>query len=148
MLNEKQQAFRERIIAMSGEIAPQYGIDWRLMAAMAILETGWGQSELAREAHNLFGIMATQSTPLPEVYILRADRWDRPKRFRSFASDEDSCHAFGRLLSKSSHYAPARDAALVTFVEKMAPVYCPDEGYGANILRLMRSLDEGFHPAV
>jgi len=142
MLDEKQQAFRERIIALSNEIAPQYGIDWRLMAAMAILETGWGQSELAREAHNLFGIMATDSTRNSEVFILRADRWDHSKRFRAFVSDEDSCHAFGRLLSRSSHYAPARDAALVTFVEKMAPVYCPDEGYGANILRLVRTLEE------
>jgi len=142
MLDEKQQEFRERAIALSKTIAPQYGVDWRLMAATAILETGWGQSKLAQEAHNLFGIMATESTPLSEVYILRADRWDHPKRFQSFPNDDESCHAYGRLISRSSHYVPARDAALKAFIETAAPVYCPDPGYGESIQLVIKQLEK------
>ena len=142
MLTEKQQAFKEHISGLSKNIAPRYGIDWRLMAATAILQTGWGQSELAREAHNFFGIKATGSTPENDVYILRADRWDAPKRFRMYGSEVDSCHAYGRLMSKSSHYAPAREAALLKFVEVMAPVYCPEPGYGEKVVRLIKSLDQ------
>ena len=149
MLNEEQKKFRDHIIALSKKIAPQYGIDWRLMAATAVLETGWGKSKLCQDAHNLFGIMATKSTPYAEIYILRADRWDKPKRFCSYQNDEESCHAYGGLLSTSSHYAPAREAAFLAFIEKWAPVYCDDLGYGAKVLRLIRSIEtNGTTPAV
>jgi len=156
MLNEKQEAFREHIVNLSKKIAPQYGVDWRLMAATAILETGWGQSTLAREAHNLFGIKATKSTQEEDVFILHPRNRvgaindnprsvqceEEPKRFRFFRNEDDSCHAYGRLMSRSSHYAQAREAALLKFIEIMAPIYCPDDDYGEKVLRLVKAFDE------
>ena len=135
MLSEKQENFRDRITALSKKIAPQYGVDWRLMTAAAILETGWGTSELARRAKNLFGIKATGRTPEIETYSINGER------YRKYANEEDACHSYGWHMAKSSHYAPARDAALIAFVETMSPVYCPpDPKYPEKLMHLIAAM--------
>ncbi|NQU43919.1 glucosaminidase domain-containing protein [bacterium] len=142
-LSESQTAFLEKAINLARRIGPLYGLDWRLSAAAAVLESGWGESGLAREAHNYFGITATPRTPPAEVYVLTSS--SGPRRFRRFADMEEAFHAYGRLLSRSSHYEAARRARaemqqafehihalmrqveLQAFVREMAPTYCPDD---------------------
>ncbi len=140
MLDDQQRAFRDYVVALAKRSGPRYGVDWRLMAAAAILETGWGQSELAQNANNLFGIKATGSTPGDEVYLLGEER------FRKYKSEDDAFRSYGWHMSQSRHYAGARqiarETALASFVENMAPVYCPpDPEYSAKIMRLVKMLD-------
>lgn len=143
MLQKNQIEFRDRIIALAKKIGPQYGVDWRLMVAAAILETGWGKSELARRANNLFGIKSVSEND--NIYPLGGEK------FRYFESESESFRSYGWLMSKSSHYAPAREAArnaprgeaLKIFVENMAPVYCPpDKEYSAKLMRLISVISE------
>ncbi|MCK5643804.1 MAG: glucosaminidase domain-containing protein [Gammaproteobacteria bacterium] len=137
MLNKKQIAFRARATALAKKIAPQYGVDWRLMVAAAILESGWGDSELAQHACNLFGIKATASTPDNDIWRINGER------FRRYSSEENAFCSYGWLMRESSHYAEARDAALQMFVDVMAPVYCPpDPEYSTKIMRLIKEIDE------
>lgn len=52
-------------LTLQGELAPledaflaaeaEYGVDARFLAAVAAVESGWGESELARGKNNLFG---------------------------------------------------------------------------------------------
>jgi flagellum-specific peptidoglycan hydrolase FlgJ len=136
MIDEQQKAFRDRMIVLAKKIGPEYSVDWRLMVAAAILETGWGKSELARNALNLFGIKATGSH---DVYLLNNER------FRKFKSEHDAFRAYGWLISQSSHYAAARhqaeDAAVRTLIAHMAPIYCPtDDMYGRKLLELVHMI--------
>lgn len=141
MLKQQQIEFRDRIIALAKKIGPQYGVDWSLMVAAAILETGWGKSELARRANNLFGIKATDSTSSADIYLLGGER------FRKFYSEEEAFRSYGWLMSTSTHYASAREiarqSALAVFVENMAPIYCPpDKEYSAKLMRLISTISE------
>lgn len=157
-LTTQQRDFRKRAIELAQRIAPQYGLDWRLMAAAAILESGWGGSALAREAHNYFAIRAIASTPESRVHVLQAK--EGPQRFRKYESMEESFHAYGKLLSQSKYYAGAREACaqvrrslepfqelqrqtlLQTFIEHMAPVYCPvDPDYASKLTQIADMLD-------
>jgi len=140
MIDKQQRIFRDRVVTLAKISAPKFGLDWRLMAATAILETGWGKSELAGCAHNLFGIKATGSTSEDDVYLFGGER------FQKFASDKDAFFAYGRLMSRSSHYEDARriarDTALDVFVAYLAPVYCPtDPEYHSKIMSLVEMLN-------
>lgn len=141
MINDQQIAFRDRVVALAKKIGPKYGVDWRLMAATAIFESGWGKSGLARRSFNLFGIKATVSTPEDEIYFLHGEP------FRKFKSEAAACRSYGWLMSQSSHYerarCMARETALKVFVANMATVYCPpDSEYATKIMRLVDMLDE------
>ncbi len=145
MLTASQRQFRDRAATLARRIAPEYGLDWRLMAATAILESGWGESTLAREAHNCFGIKATRRTPPASVYLLkRAD--GAPEPFRRYLNETESFHAYGRLVGRSRLYErarlAARDAAFQTLVQALAPLYCPgDPQYPTQIFQIAEMLD-------
>ncbi|HNY27854.1 MAG TPA: glucosaminidase domain-containing protein [Candidatus Sumerlaeota bacterium] len=145
MLTASQSQFRDRAIALARQIAPEYNLDWRLMAATAILESGWGESALARKAHNYFGIKATRRTPAEAVYLLkRADGASEP--FRRYADDTESFHAYGRLVGQARLYERPRqaacDAAFQTLVQALAPLYCPgDPQYPTKIFQIAELLD-------
>ncbi len=150
MLNPSQRQFRDRAMALARQIAPEYGLDWRLMAATAILESGWGESTLAREARNYFGIKATRRTPSEAVYLLkRADGASEP--FRRYADETESFHAFGRLVGQARLYErprqAARDTAFQTLVQTLAPIYCPgDPQYPTKIFQITELLDPNKTP--
>jgi len=136
MLTTQQTAFRDRIVALARRIAPLYGLDWRLMAAAAILESGWGDSVLARQTHNLFGITAPKPAHGEHVFWLHSPSGKRP--FRQFADEQEACHAYGALVGRSSLYAAARNAALDACIAQLAPVYCPEDPlYGLKITQII-----------
>jgi flagellar protein FlgJ len=139
-LSEEQKAFRRYVSELARKFAPRYGVDWRVMAAAAILESGWGESELAREANNYFGITALKSTPGEKVFMVVSKSGSR--RFRRYASVEESFDAYGRLVGTSSYYAGARKASRQAFVAALAPVYCPDDAnYPLKMMQIMDLLD-------
>ena len=144
MLTVEQLEFREEILRLSKAIAPRYGLDWRLMAATAILESGRGGATLAQEAKNIFGIRATSRTKPEDVYMLRRKGGAEP--FRRFTSYRQTCHGFGRLVGRSKLYERARtkgrDTALRVMLANMSPVYCPDDpGYRVKMMQIVEMLD-------
>lgn len=52
----QQQAFLAMAVPMAQKASNQYGVYTSVMLAQAILESGWGTSDLATEGNNLFGI--------------------------------------------------------------------------------------------
>lgn len=52
----QQQAFLAMAVPMAQKASAKYGVYTSVMLAQAILESGWGTSELTTEANNLFGI--------------------------------------------------------------------------------------------
>lgn len=86
----------------------QYGVLPSLTGAQAIIESGWGQSALATQGHNLFGIKGTyngQSVTMP-TYEYYGGRYVRINdAFRAYPSNYESIVDHGRFLKVNSRYS-------------------------------------------
>ena len=85
----------------------QYGVLPSVTAAQAILESGWGQSGLATQGHNLFGIKGSYNghsitMPTREVYGGRSVYIN--DAFRAYANNNESVQDHGRFLAVNSRY--------------------------------------------
>ncbi|WP_053003053.1 glycoside hydrolase family 73 protein [Limosilactobacillus panis] len=85
----------------------QYGVLPSVTAAQAILESGWGQSGLATQGHNLFGIKGSYNghsitMPTREVYGGRSFYIN--DAFRAYANNNESVQDHGRFLAVNSRY--------------------------------------------
>ncbi len=79
----------------------RYGIPASITLAQGLCESGAGQSRLATEAHNHFGIKV--GTGWTGKYIVIAD--DRPDdRFRVYRTDDESYEDHSRFLSRQPRY--------------------------------------------
>lgn len=85
----------------------KYGVLPSLTAAQAIIESGWGQSSLASQYHNLFGIKGSyngHSVTLPtrEVYGGRSVTIN--DAFRAYDNNSESVEDHGYFLVANSRY--------------------------------------------
>ena len=136
------QGYRGRFLRAIAPGAIRHGRTWQVLPsvamAQAILESGWGRSNLSATYHNLFGIKAgasDQAVRIPtrehEGGAMRRTR----QRFRTFESWEDSLAYHARLLGSDRRYAEARsewtDAA--AFIKAIAPTYASNPAYARTI---------------
>ncbi|WP_460874176.1 glucosaminidase domain-containing protein [Furfurilactobacillus cerevisiae] len=141
-----------------------YGILPSVTGAQAILESGWGTSQLATNAHNLFGIKganidgATVRMPTREVvngYSLSV--W---ANFRAYPSFIESIADHGQFLSVNSRYHNVlgeRDAWLAA-QKLQSDGYATDPAYADELMQIIRAnnltrwdqekSDIGQHPTV
>jgi hypothetical protein len=108
-------AEREAFVAAWGDRArrlrPSTGLPPSLAVAMAINETGWGRSRLAREAHNFFGLKAGKRPGTAGV--LTVETWEVvngeevrvEQTFRAFHTPEESLLDLARHLRETPRYA-------------------------------------------
>ena len=101
----KNQAYAERYAEFAMEQMRLYGIPASVTLAQGILESASGQSRLAQNENNHFGIKATQS------WIANGGRYglytdDKPnEKFCSYDSVGDSYAHHSRFLKENSRYA-------------------------------------------
>lgn len=101
----KNQAYAERYAEFAMEQMRLYGIPASVTLAQGILESASGQSRLAQNENNHFGIKATQS------WIAGGGRYglytdDKPnEKFCSYDSVGDSYAHHSRFLKENSRYA-------------------------------------------
>jgi flagellum-specific peptidoglycan hydrolase FlgJ len=141
-----QQAFISQIAP--GAIAAQhrYGVPAAVTIAQAIDESGWGQSVLAAQNHNLFGIKGTGpagSVPLPTQEYVNGQPVSTSASFRAYHNVAESIDDHGRLLARSGYYqhAMADRQHPDKFAAALTGVYATDPNYGANLVSLMRRYD-------
>ena len=137
-----QQAFINEIAP--GAIATQrkYGVPAAVTIAQAINESGWGQSALATQAHNLFGIKGSgpagsASMPTQEYENGQWETISAP--FRAYHNYAESIEDHGKLLAESGYYTRAMadrndpDA----FANALTGVYATNPEYGTILIQLM-----------
>jgi flagellum-specific peptidoglycan hydrolase FlgJ len=152
-----QAAEQEEFIAEAGQSAQpsqqEYQVPASVTVAQAILESGWGDSELAREAKNYFGMKCHDDDPGPiAVDCMKAatkecrnDKcYETKDYFRVYDSMADSYRDHGAHLSDDPRYAKAFDHsddadAFIAEVHKAG--YATDPGYTDKIVKLMRTHD-------
>ena len=100
----KNSEYASKYAPEACEQMKRYGIPASVILAQAILESSNGQSQLARNENNHFGIKATQSwISNGGKYGLYTD--DKPnEKFCSYASVGDSYEHHSQFLKNSTRY--------------------------------------------
>ncbi len=143
---QAQRAFISEVAP--GAIAAQhrYGVPAAVTIAQAIDESGWGQSQLAAQDHNLFGIKGTGpagSVPLPTQEYVNGQPVSTSASFRVYHDLAESIDDHGRLLAQSGYYqqAMAHRQSPNEFAKALTGVYATDPNYGSNLITLMLRYD-------
>jgi lysozyme len=101
------QAFIESV--EDGAIAgwTEYGVLPSITVAQAILESGWGQSGLSTQAHNLFGIKGSyngNSVNYPTQEYVNGSYISIYDQFRAYSNNSESVEDHGAFLAENSRY--------------------------------------------
>jgi flagellum-specific peptidoglycan hydrolase FlgJ len=143
---QAQQAFISEVAPGARAAQRRYGVPAAVTIAQAIDESGWGQSELAAQDHNLFGIKGTGpagSVPLPTQEYVNGQPVSTSAAFRVYHNVAESIDDHGRLLARSGYYeqAMADRQHPDRFAAALTGVYATDPNYGASLISLMRRYD-------
>ena len=137
-----QQAFIDRVGKMAQ--AESGGILPSLTIAQAILESGWGRSELAQKANALFGIKASTGWAGPRVdkktfEYIDEKRVEVSAAFRAYDSWEESVADHNAHLRGSQRYkAVLGETDYKTACRAVhAAGYATDPEYANNLIRLI-----------
>jgi flagellum-specific peptidoglycan hydrolase FlgJ len=138
-----QRAFIQQVAP--GAIAAQreYGVPAAVTIAQAIDESGWGQSQLAAQDNNLFGIKGSGpagSVMLPTQEFENGQWVAISAPFRVYNSLAQSITDHSLLLATASSYkkAMADRADPDVFANDLTGVYATDPNYGASLVSIMR----------
>jgi flagellum-specific peptidoglycan hydrolase FlgJ len=138
-----QQAFISEVAPGAVAAQRRYGIPAAVTIAQAIDESGWGQSELATQDHNLFGIKGTgpAGTVVRPTEEYQDGSWvATTASFRVYRNVAQSIADHTMLLATGESYkqAMANSQAPDAFANDLTGVYATDPNYGANLIALMR----------
>lgn len=107
-LSSRNVQFLESIHQGAVDGWKQYGVLPSLTGAQAIIESGWGQSALATQGHNLFGIKGSyngQSVTMPTYEYYGGRYVQINDAFRAYPSNYESIVDHGRFLKENSRYS-------------------------------------------
>jgi flagellum-specific peptidoglycan hydrolase FlgJ len=149
VLTADQQAFLRSIAPAARASQRRYGVPASVVIAQAVLETGWGTSQLARTARNYFGMTCgpAGAGPVATGCFIGTDHvCDRSgcrpavASFRMYRSMADSVTDHGRQMKTNPRYKAAYKARSrpTTFVKRMARAgYATDPGYASRVIAIM-----------
>jgi flagellum-specific peptidoglycan hydrolase FlgJ len=138
-----QQAFISEVAPGALAAQRQYGIPAAVTIAQAIEESTWGQSQLATQYNNLFGIKGTGpagSVTLPTQEYENGQWVTINAPFRVYSNVAQSITDHTLLLATGSPYqqAMADRRSPDTFANDLTGVYATDPTYGSSLISLMR----------
>jgi flagellum-specific peptidoglycan hydrolase FlgJ len=138
-----QRAFISEVAAGAVAAQQKYGIPAAVTIAQAIDESGWGQSALAAQDNNLFGIKGSGpagSVMLPTSEYENGQWVSVVAPFRVYSNVAESIDDHSLLLATGSSYkqAMADRQSPDAFANDLTGVYATDPNYGANLITIMR----------
>ena len=149
-LTAPQRAFLETVAGAARTSQRRYGVPASVAIAQAVLETGWGTSDLARTARNYFGMTCGPAGggPIATGCVIGSDRvcdrtgcWPSAASFRAYRTMADSFADHGRQMKTNPRYKAAYKARSrpATFVKRMARAgYATDPGYADRVIVIMK----------
>lgn len=105
-MTDAQKAFIEEIAPLVQKHAPAYGIEvYSPIIAQAILESGWGQSKLAKNNHNYFGLKTGTKWTGPYVVLTTSEEYTPgthttiKAKFRSYSNMSEGVKGYFDFIS-------------------------------------------------
>ena len=153
---EEKRAFLDEIRPLALDAEQNHGVPAPALAAMSIVESGYGFTRIALHANNLFGYkwLSASAAGDRESWTLDCQpAWDENNRYIQFSSRADAVDFVARRLAHSSHYSADtenfrtalnagqnRNGAVDAWVEGISNPYNYDPPkYVRSIKRLMNS---------
>jgi hypothetical protein len=145
-----RQAFIEKVGAAARQASKSTGIPASVTVAQAILESSWGQSRLAREANNYFGIKALSGIGpagvvwMPTIEVVDGVEVRVLDVFRAYHSLDQSVREKHRFLATQPIYRSALQARddPVEFTYRIWQAgYSTDPDYVSKVVSLIRQYD-------
>lgn len=139
-------AFIAQVGAAAAEVSATTGIPASVTVAQAILESSWGQSRLARDANNYFGIKAHTSIGpaglvwMPTTEVLNGQQVRVLDVFRAYHDPGESIRDHHRFLLEQPRYKQALAAVSdpAEFVRRVAAAgYSTDPNYPSKLMALI-----------
>lgn len=104
--DEVKLEFINKMYPQATEIYNKYGVLPSITISQAILESGWGKSELSTKANNLFGIKADNRWSGKKIKMNTSEYYSEKIEdyFRVYNSTEDSIKDYGEFLKNNKRY--------------------------------------------
>lgn len=140
--NAKSQNFIESVAQGAINGWTKYGVLPSVTVAQAILESGWGQSALSTQAHNLFGIKGSyngQYVTMQTREVYSGQSYYIYDNFRKYANNSESVEDHGNFLYSNSRYANLLgDQSYASVARKLqADGYATDPSYASSLIKLV-----------
>lgn len=107
-----QQDFVNKYYPIARQVAAGTPIFPETIVTAAGVESGWGESKLARQYNNFFGFTADNTPNVPRVFMCNQAGQDC-HYYKVYASVQDSFADYVRLLMSYDRYLPVRQADTV-----------------------------------
>ncbi len=124
-------------------------VNKRVLVAQAILESGWGQSDLATKHHNYFGIKAGSKWSGKVVEyktreVINGREEMQTASFRSYASPEEGLRDYINFIAHSPYFSealqfPDDDGAYLDILVGREVKYATDPNYKQLILDIIET---------
>lgn len=140
--NAKSQNFIESVAQGAINSWTKYGVLPSVTVAQAILESGWGQSALSTQAHNLFGIKGSyngQYVTMQTREVYNGQSYYIYDNFRKYANNSESVEDHGNFLYSNSRYANLLgDQSYASVARKLqSDGYATDPSYASSLIKLV-----------
>lgn len=101
-----KQKFIQELYPEAVQIYDKYNVLPSIIISQAILESGWGKSDLSVKANNLFGIKADSSWKGKKVKMNTSEYYNKKivDDFRVYDSKEQSLKDYGEFLKNNKRY--------------------------------------------
>lgn len=144
--SEKEELFIQSLVPKAKELQAEYGIWPSLLIGQAILESDWGQSELAVQSNNLFGIKSSSDDAVYRTKEFSAESgWSEiAASFKSYPSRDAALVDYALLLTQGTQWNPSLYHGVIsadTYQEAAAAIqragYATDPNYAEKVLALI-----------
>jgi flagellum-specific peptidoglycan hydrolase FlgJ len=135
------RAFLAEAMPLAQRIYQEYRIPVSATLAQAVYESAYGNSRLAREYHNYFGLKAGHWKGAIAHHLLTRDsgQWVYAD-FRAYPTMEAGFLGYAEFLQDPPYRSVSRDITGVEFIRQILTLgYCPDPDYLQNIQRIIAS---------
>jgi flagellum-specific peptidoglycan hydrolase FlgJ len=149
-MTQAESIFLSKTVPAALATQKQFGVPASITLAQAILESGWGQSGLAINADNYFGIKATQLSD-PETYVemptneyVKGVKVKLMADFERYISATASFKAHAQLLANAARYKPAMAVASDPdhfAIELQQCGYSTSPSYAVDLMLLVKQFD-------
>ncbi len=138
--------FVNQIGSAAMQVAQEYGVYASMMIAQAGLESAWGQSQLARQAHNLFGVKYNgrgEYVLMPTLEFYGGAYHTVYAKFQKYSSYYDSLVRYAQLLRSnflnSTKRAGSYQRAAQNLRHGVYGAYATDPTYASKLTNLINT---------
>ncbi|MCC5895903.1 MAG: glycoside hydrolase family 73 protein [Alkalibacterium sp.] len=104
--NGDREAFIENVASYAVPLQESHGIKPSIAIAQAIVESNWGESGLAVNDQNYFGIKGASTQPTYATLEYDEEWIEIQASFRSYASLEESVEDYAELIAGGTNWNP------------------------------------------